>query len=1106
MPTLAPAPRILRRRSRGDWLVLSATAVVVLIAMVQLSAGPIYSDAVTLGALRKTLEDAPNADRAVRIELRTTPEGYADADEAVIRAVEQTFPDGASVTRDIESITYALPDQPSEDRTDLVVLRHLEGIEDHATLIAGVWPGPDGDSSPVAVESRVAGALGLGVGDELELVSRRAGTSVRIEIVGLYGIDDPDDGFWSDELLLDGVVDSNSFRTFGPFVVTRDAMLGGLTTRTVSVWWVEPDLDQLTVDASDRVRVQVQGLPSLLDAELIAAAAPEQLDSYSDFGVVTGLDSLLAGAERSLTVTRSGVLAVIAQLTLLAVYALVLTAGLMVETRRTEGDLMGARGASPGQLLKISTTEAIAIAVPAALIAPWLASRLVSAIGSLGPLGTIDLDLDPRTTGLAAASLGVAVVVVVGLLSWPALRSARRGVSSGTRHRRLPLRAATQRTGVDIALVLLCGLAFWQLSELGPDQAATIQGRFSVDPLLVVTPAIGLLAGAVLALRVIPLLAVTAERMVTANRSLVPALAGWQVARRPTRHARSALLLIMAVTLGFFAAAYTASWDQSQDDQAAYQVGADLRSTPNRRTGDSMTDLHLTSAHESIDGVSASMPVVRRRGPLVGSDVPAEFVILDASRADETVRIRDDLASDFDELMSSLAAERPILAGIELPGEPSIIRLEATATETEIETEDGEVFPVALDGRVRLVVRDADDLLHRLELGTLTANEGARPLEVVVAEGAAVPAYPLSLIGLEVLVLAPQPPRRTAMLEIGELSVESAAGDTTVVAIDHTTSAWTLRTSSGGNLTTGPVMEPAPTQSDGSLRLAIDPGTAASPSPIRFGLSPTGTVYPDSIPVVVTRDWLDSTRTAVGDEVPLPSLQTDRDFGRIVGAVESFPTVDPSLGQAILVDLPTFQAMDLALDRGIVEVGEHWLAVEGDPATVSESLLDAPIETVVVIGRDERASDLKTDPTALGSIGALTIGFVAAGVFAAVGFVVSSIVSIRERAGEFALLRALGLTSRQIARGLATEQLALIIVSLVLGTILGVTLSATIIPLISVTQDGSAVLPALRVVYPWRVAVLLDLVLVVALAVVVFVTAVVLPRRELGARLRTGDE
>ena len=72
-----------------------------------------------------------------------------------------------------------------------------------------------------------------------------------------------------------------------------------------------------------------------------------------------------------------------------------------------------------------------------------------------------------------------------------------------------------------------------------------------------------------------------------------------------------------------------------------------------------------------------------------------------------------------------------------------------------------------------------------------------------------------------------------------------------------------------------------------------------------------------------------------------------------------------------------------------------------------------------------RHRTLATDPVALGIIGALGIGFVAAALFAIVGFVVSASVSARERINEFALLRALGLSSGQLSVWLSLENAVL---------------------------------------------------------------------------------
>ena len=62
-----------------------------------------------------------------------------------------------------------------------------------------------------------------------------------------------------------------------------------------------------------------------------------------------------------------------------------------------------------------------------------------------------------------------------------------------------------------------------------------MRGTLGLDPLLVAAPAIGLLAGGVLALRLMPLMAALIERVVARGRHLVGAMGARQLARRCAR-------------------------------------------------------------------------------------------------------------------------------------------------------------------------------------------------------------------------------------------------------------------------------------------------------------------------------------------------------------------------------------------------------------------------------------------------------------------------------------------------------------------------------------------------------------------------------------------
>jgi ABC-type antimicrobial peptide transport system permease subunit len=191
----------------------------------------------------------------------------------------------------------------------------------------------------------------------------------------------------------------------------------------------------------------------------------------------------------------------------------------------------------------------------------------------------------------------------------------------------------------------------------------------------------------------------------------------------------------------------------------------------------------------------------------------------------------------------------------------------------------------------------------------------------------------------------------------------------------------------------------------------------------------------------------------------------------------------------------------------IEPASEYWLTTTGDDDAELVSILDGePFESVNVDSIEDRTNSLTTDPVALSTIGALTLGFVAAAVFATVGFAVSATVSARERIREFALLRALGLSPGQLGSWLSLEQGALVIVSLALGTLVGTLVTYLILPLVSLTQDGSNAIPDITIILPWGAVAKLELAVLAVLAVLVAVTTLLLRRLGLGSLLRLGDE
>ena len=146
----------------------------------------------------------------------------------------------------------------------------------------------------------------------------------------------------------------------------------------------------------------------------------------------------------------------------------------------------------------------------------------------------------------------------------------------------------------------------------------------------------------------------------------------------------------------------------------------------------------------------------------------------------------------------------------------------------------------------------------------------------------------------------------------------------------------------------------------------------------------------------------------------------------IAGAVESFPTTDPERPLLIL-DEPTLGLLRLLGSSEVKAADEWWLTpTDGAAEALIGALRGSPFDSASVISAVDRTRSLSTDPVALGIIGALSLGFVATGLFALVGLTVSAAVSARQRRTEFALLRALGLSGRQLSNSLWLENGSLV--------------------------------------------------------------------------------
>jgi hypothetical protein len=344
------------------------------------------------------------------------------------------------------------------------------------------------------------------------------------------------------------------------------------------------------------------------------------------------------------------------------------------------------------------------------------------------------------------------------------------------------------------------------------------------------------------------------------------------------------------------------------------------------------------------------------------------------------------------------------------------------------------------------------------------------------------------------MTLAPPdyyPTNGTATLRAVAVSDAADGGAWTAAPFDPARSGWSwtvVNPESGMNRYAQPRGPPGTIAISGDLAgaVAVAPGTDGP----TYRLADAGSAD-RPVAAIASRPFLDATGLDVGGRATVDVAGRPMDV-TIAAATDAFAPLDP--GAAFLV----VDGMTLDADRYLTTdapapVTEWWLGVApGAADRVATALSGPPFGAKAVVVRSAVERSLATDPVSLGVIGALGLGTLAALAFAAIGFVVNATVATDERLGELGILRALGVSSRQLGVWLVAESAVLLVVGVLGGAALGLLLAVVVLPFASLTSTGAPAVPSPVVVVPVEA-----LAPIYASAAVLLVVAIVVSSRQI---------
>ena len=160
----------------------------------------------------------------------------------------------------------------------------------------------------------------------------------------------------------------------------------------------------------------------------------------------------------------------------------------------------------------------------------------------------------------------------------------------------------------------------------------------------------------------------------------------------------------------------------------------------------------------------------------------------------------------------------------------------------------------------------------------------------------------------------------------------------------------------------------------------------------------------------------------------------------------------------------------------------------------------------IVFDRAERFEDTQVDPlVGAGWRALLFLAFAAVLILSCLGFLVHAYVSFQNRQLQFALLRTVGFSMRQLMTMVWLEQVLVIGVGMALGTWMGGRLGATIMPFLGHDDFGAQVVPPFVVSINWGALLITYAVMVAVFAAVVMGLVVVIRRTSMQRVLRMGE-
>ena len=524
--------RLIAKRLVASRVLLLSVFAGITVAATLASGAPVYIKSLEQLAFTKSLDRIPGPfftfhlfGSKVALKEQSLRKTERSIDTAVERTIEEAY-----LSREVylksETFLVGLPEQPLPSRGTTAgfvsrgYFQYLSNFENRVRFLEGhmagdvVSLGPDGPMLEAVIGTPAAKNFDLNAGDVVTLTPHlAAATRVSVRIAGILEPADAGDEYWGIAgLFLDPGplleepprgVEVDPDQPPLPLLIKRKAMVDGIGqiydgSVVQPFWFMEVDKEVMKEWSPAEARDRLRDFERQIN------------DGIPGSSLATGvIPSLISSLERKSFFSKVPLLLLLAVLVVTVLFFLLMAVSYLVQSRERDMALMRTRGVGTFQVARLYALEGLVMAIVAVGLAPFLAMGAVALAGIApyfhditgGGLLPVEVGPTPFLVSAAVGLVGLLVVMVPGVLG------SRTGLlAHKLRSSRPPTIPFFHRYYLDVGLLALGGLIFWELQSRGRLISGGLFSDVQVNEALLLAPVLFLIVVALVFMRLFPLL------------------------------------------------------------------------------------------------------------------------------------------------------------------------------------------------------------------------------------------------------------------------------------------------------------------------------------------------------------------------------------------------------------------------------------------------------------------------------------------------------------------------------------------------------------------------------------------------------------------------